>query len=401
MREHGYAVVDVETTGLRPAWHDRVVEVGVVQVDGSGRVTGEWGTLVNPGRDLGPQRIHRISAADVRHAPSFADIAGTLAGLLRGRVVCAHNLPFDLLFLSSEFARLGAEAPLRPEAGVCTMRWAPHFMPGAPRNLAGCCALAEVDLSGHHDAVVDARAAAGLLGHYIARAGERVPWQGLFAGSAAAPWPDLTGAAAPVRRGVSADRDTPFLERILDRMPRVPEPAVADSYLALLDQALLDHHISPTEADALVDFAALMGLGRADLGRLHLDYLAALVRAAMAEGEATDAHREEFAHVTRILGLPGDAPARVAAGEGRPRPGVPFRLEQGDMVAFTGETEEERAVWEARARVAGYVPHPRVTRQVRLLVAADPDTLSRKARTARIYGVPIVTTEAFLRMTGR
>ncbi|MQA95903.1 MAG: 3'-5' exonuclease, partial [Streptosporangiales bacterium] len=38
----GYAVIDVETTGLRTDWHNRVIEVGVVLLDPSGEVTGEW-----------------------------------------------------------------------------------------------------------------------------------------------------------------------------------------------------------------------------------------------------------------------------------------------------------------------------------------------------------------------
>ncbi|WP_460369821.1 BRCT domain-containing protein, partial [Actinocorallia lasiicapitis] len=70
-------------------------------------------------------------------------------------------------------------------------------------------------------------------------------------------------------------------------------------------------------------------------------------------------------------------------------------------VAFTGETPEPRERWEERARAAGLVPHPRVTRSVALLVAADPDTLSVKARRARVYGVPIVTPATFDRLLGR
>ncbi|GGT40553.1 exonuclease domain-containing protein [Nonomuraea spiralis] len=50
----GYAVIDVETTGLRTSWHDRVIEVAVVLLDPLGCVTREWSTLVNPERDLGP-----------------------------------------------------------------------------------------------------------------------------------------------------------------------------------------------------------------------------------------------------------------------------------------------------------------------------------------------------------
>ncbi|TXK42153.1 hypothetical protein FR742_23595 [Nonomuraea sp. C10] len=88
----GYAVIDVETTGPRPSWHDRIVEVGVVLLDPRGLVTGEWSTLVNPERDLGPQRIRGLTAAGVRHAPTFKEIAGSLAGLLRGRVPVAQSV---------------------------------------------------------------------------------------------------------------------------------------------------------------------------------------------------------------------------------------------------------------------------------------------------------------------
>ncbi|MFD2353823.1 hypothetical protein ACFSTC_38015 [Nonomuraea ferruginea] len=58
----------METTGLRPSWRDRIVEVGVVLLDPHGLVTGEWSTLVNPERDLGQQRTYGVTAADVRHA---------------------------------------------------------------------------------------------------------------------------------------------------------------------------------------------------------------------------------------------------------------------------------------------------------------------------------------------
>jgi len=57
----GFAVVDVETTGLFPA-RDRVVEVAVVHLDPDARVTGEFSTLIDPRRDVGPTRIHGISA---------------------------------------------------------------------------------------------------------------------------------------------------------------------------------------------------------------------------------------------------------------------------------------------------------------------------------------------------
>ena len=70
-----YAVIDLETTGLNPDRHDRIVEIAIVHVDAAGDITYEWSTLVNPHRDMGPQHIHGISAADARRAPSFAQVA--------------------------------------------------------------------------------------------------------------------------------------------------------------------------------------------------------------------------------------------------------------------------------------------------------------------------------------
>jgi DNA polymerase-3 subunit epsilon len=69
----GYAVVDVETTGLFPDWHDRIVEIAVVQVSPVGEVEASWATLVNPQRDLGPQQIHGIRASDVLGVPTFGE----------------------------------------------------------------------------------------------------------------------------------------------------------------------------------------------------------------------------------------------------------------------------------------------------------------------------------------
>lgn len=395
----GYAVIDVETTGLRPSWHHRIVEVGVVHLDAAGRVTGEWVTLVNPERDLGPQRIHRIEAADVRHAPTFADIAGDLAALLRGRVLVAHNLPFDAGFLAYEFARLGYRAPIDHRNGVCTMRWAGRLLPGAPRSLAGCCTHVGIPLDGQHSALVDARACAGLLRALLTAA--PMPVDG---GGATGVWPPLpTGRAAWVPRGAAAARDRHFLERIVDRLPRVAEPPAADPYLALLDRALLDRHISATEADELVALAAELDLDRPSAERLHRGYLDALAVAAWEDGVVTDDERYELHAVAALLGIPSDA-ADLALAAARTRPAAgsrpSFALAPGDLVVFTGEMGEDRTVWEDRARAAGLRPHGSVTKKVRLVVAADPDSLSGKARKARQYAIPIVTPDAFRELIG-
>ena len=66
----GFAVVDVETTGLYPST-DRVVEIAVVHLNADAEITAEF-TLINPRRDVGPTRLHGITAADITSAPMFA-----------------------------------------------------------------------------------------------------------------------------------------------------------------------------------------------------------------------------------------------------------------------------------------------------------------------------------------
>ena len=60
----GYAALDFETTGLFPQKHDRVIEIGMVLLDKHGNVEGEWASLINPERDVGPTHIHGIRARD-------------------------------------------------------------------------------------------------------------------------------------------------------------------------------------------------------------------------------------------------------------------------------------------------------------------------------------------------
>ncbi len=115
------AVVDVETTGLSPWRHDRIVEIAIVLVSPDGEVHDEYETLVNPDRDLGPTHIHHISASDVLSAPSFADVAGdVLAVLSRGAAIAGHNVSFDMNFLIKEYERLDVVLPEMPL--LCTMQ---------------------------------------------------------------------------------------------------------------------------------------------------------------------------------------------------------------------------------------------------------------------------------------
>lgn len=406
MMSTGYAVVDVETTGLFTGrWHhNRVVEVGVVHVDRDGVVTDEWCTLVNPERDLGPQHIHGVRASDVRMAPTFVELAGDLATRLAGRVVVAHNLGFDLRFLRYEYERLGLSVPLDIEFGLCTMAMSERYLWSTSRSLAACCAAAGIRQDAAHSALHDARAAAELLGYIIRVADRPEPWSALFDDGHA--WPVMpAGCGRTHQRSDSDVRAQSFLSRLVDRLPRVPDLPHADEYLAVLDRALLDRHLSASEQDALLDLAESLGFSLDSAVDLHRRYLTALAQAAWEDGVVTDVERRDLLEVATLLGLaPEDV--EIAMTTTRDKQQAPkwgrFQLKPGDIVAFTGQMNGPRDDWERKAVSAGLnVTSGGVTQRTRLLVASDPDSLSGKAGKARQYGIPIITEGAFAKLLER
>ena len=408
----GYAVVDVETTGLFPGGRDRIAEIAIVQVGSDGQIEGTWTTLVNPGRDLGPQQIHGISASDARHAPAFGDIAGDVAELLRGRTFVAHNAQFDRRFVWHAFAEIGYDVPLIAPTTLCTMRTGAQLFPTAPRSLAGACFHHGITLDSAHEALSDARAAAELLCIYLAGGARNVvpDWDDVVELAATTPWPmiPVTGAV-PVRRGVATERDAHFLARLATARTSPVTTWEKEEYLELVDRALLDRHISAREHDQLAEFCARVGIGRADAEALHREYLIGLAAVAWTDGTLDPTEAADFLAVAGMLDVPEvdaqdilESPEIADPDTGSTcvadqRPGR-FTLGPGDLVVFTGAMDEPRDMWERRARTAGLVPHPAVTKRVRLVVAADPDSMSGKARKAESYGIPVVSETGFVRI---
>ncbi|MEU9129765.1 DEDDh family exonuclease [Kitasatospora sp. NPDC048540] len=153
-RGPGFAVVDVETTGLGRS--DRVISAGVYQLDGHGEVTDHWYTLVNPERDPGPVWIHGLTSAALAGAPTFPEIADELADRLAGRVMVAHNALFDWNMISREYSRAGRRAPV--EQRICTMVLARDLALPLPNGkLSSLAAYFGVQQRQAHNALDDAR----------------------------------------------------------------------------------------------------------------------------------------------------------------------------------------------------------------------------------------------------
>lgn len=165
-----WCVLDLETTGIGP--RRRMVEVACLVLATDGTVVDFFESILNPGAAPGATAIHGLRPRDLESAPTFAEVAGSVELMLRGRVPVGHNLRFDWSTLRAEFARLGVAAPPAGQ-GVCTARLA-QALYGRPLSLSDLCARLGLPGHGAHRAGADARATAEVF-LALRKAGVAIP----------------------------------------------------------------------------------------------------------------------------------------------------------------------------------------------------------------------------------
>ena len=117
-----FLVVDTETNGLGGDACE-MTEVGAVLV-GGGELHDRWSSLVRCNRPLrrGIQRFTGITQEMLADAPGLEEVLPPLEELLRGRVLVAHNAPFDRRVLRRAFELIGLEWPNPPVLCTAALR---------------------------------------------------------------------------------------------------------------------------------------------------------------------------------------------------------------------------------------------------------------------------------------
>lgn len=161
------AFCDVETTGLHPGRGDRVCEIALLRCRGGG-VLDSFQHLVNPQRPMssGAYAVHGIGDEQLRHAPTFGEIADDVLSLLDGAVFIGHNAPFDLGFLSKELGLLGVA--FVPQIALDTLRLARRQYVTSSYSLDQLARFLNVRVTGHaHRAMVDVQLTRGVFRHLV------------------------------------------------------------------------------------------------------------------------------------------------------------------------------------------------------------------------------------------
>ncbi len=157
-----FLVVDTETNGLGGDACE-MTEVGAVLV-GGGELHDRWSSLVRCNRPLGRgiQRFTGITQEMMADAPGLEAVLPPLEEMLRGRVLVAHNAPFDRRVLGRAFELIGLDWPNPPV--LCTAALARKLLPLQRQRGLGVLAEAlGIEVQTAHRALADAETCARVL----------------------------------------------------------------------------------------------------------------------------------------------------------------------------------------------------------------------------------------------
>lgn len=154
LHQTSFAVFDVETTGLHPAYGHRVCEIACLRFR-DGLEVGRFESLVDPGREISPGafRVNQITPEMLAKAPAFQLVADAVLALMEGAVLVAHNAPFDLGFLASELEIAGFQHPEGPVVDTLALARRTHSF--ARHSLSAVAASLGVEAGPAHRAMGD------------------------------------------------------------------------------------------------------------------------------------------------------------------------------------------------------------------------------------------------------
>ena len=101
-------ILDTETTGLSFD-KDKIIEIGVVELNDNVLTQNYFHEYVNPEKDIGlsAQKVHGISNEFLIDKPVFSKIAQKFLDFVKDDIIIIHNAEFDMNFINKELQNCG------------------------------------------------------------------------------------------------------------------------------------------------------------------------------------------------------------------------------------------------------------------------------------------------------
>lgn len=160
--------IDTETTGLYPAYGDRICEIGLIAADSELNIIDRFNSLINPLREISPeaQMVNRIEQWELTSAPVFTELVEKVSALIESRLLVGHNIMFDYGFLKNEFRLAEYEFPLVKL--LDTRDIASSLVKAESLGLSTLIDMFNITIEGRHRAMGDCTGTFQLFGHLAA-----------------------------------------------------------------------------------------------------------------------------------------------------------------------------------------------------------------------------------------
>ncbi len=134
-------IFDTETTGFDPTTGDRLIEIGLVEMEDKILTGNHYHVYVNPQREVPESavKIHGLTTEFLQDKPLFQDIVEEFLAFVGGdTVLVAHNAEFDMRFINWELKNAGWPT-IDPRRFIDTLAIARAKFPGQPNSLDALC----------------------------------------------------------------------------------------------------------------------------------------------------------------------------------------------------------------------------------------------------------------------
>lgn len=366
----GFAVFDFETTGFGPSHKTSALELGIIQLDPSGREEGRWESVIRPYTDHwtdGAARTHLLRKAQIQDAPSFEELAHQISAVLENRILVGHYVRSDFTLLREEYKRIGAPiSDAYPR--FCTRNWARSQLNSISHRLKFCCKLLGIPLENAHRALADTEATAELFRHAL---------NGAMANA------DDAHVFRDKYEGYESEvRDGPLTLREIEAIACPPLPRGSEHKRSAMTRE--DLNMKPPTA------AEIHAAMRAEEAQCAKD------AAKAASEKASSSKKKGSGRKTSQATSPKALLATIMDSESiGPMPQA--RLQPGDLIVMTGKFTHKRDLWGQLCVGLGLeFKTDSVTMNTKYLVAADPNKGSGKIEKARKYNIDILSEEEFM-----
>jgi DNA polymerase-3 subunit epsilon len=390
-----YTIFDLQATGVNS--DDRLVEIGLLQMDHRGDTVRKFETLLRPERDIPNSSVHGITETMVEGAPLFSEVADTVYEFMsKTDLLLAFNLPLKWRMLG--YAFMHASLPIPKTRAECLLNFFRRVAPNSPRKLKNICTTHGVSLLAPHRSLPRVRAIAKVLHDYL---DELPQGESRFNRSTLENLPSGMAYTREQSQEESLAR-APILERLTSGLNGATDRPSFDAYFELLDIVFADSILEPQEALALFQRAAELGMSQEDAAVAHERYVQGLLQVAYQDGYYTEMEAEHLEAVARALKV--DEVVRDKSADALPL--YPRDL-KGKKVSFSGTPRGQldgrkvtRKQFADLAEKSGVEVRSTVTADLDYLVFEDQEADCDKLRAAKVHKVCLVSEQVFWNWLG-